>query len=78
MLWFQMAVLALRIAWPHWLAPWRSPLLRWRMETYGLLDAQGIPLSAHALTAADFWRFAFANRRSLVRFLRWAVDLQRT
>ena len=74
----RMVALALRIAWPHWLAPWRSPLLRWRMETYGLLDAQGIPLSAHAITRAECWRFALANRRQLARFLRWAVDLQRT
>ena len=78
MLYVQMMRLALRIVWPHWLAPWRSPLLCWRMETYGMLDAQGIPLAAHAITRAQCWRFALANRHQLARFLRWAVDLQRT
>ena len=76
MLWFQMAVLALRIVWPHWFAPWRSPLLRWRMETYGMLDARGVPMSASEITPADFWRFSFAHRQALVRFLRWAVLLE--
>ena len=47
------------------LCPWRSPYLRWRIETYSGLDADRI-------TARDFWRFAWRNRGALIRFLRWA------
>jgi len=45
--------------------PWRSPYLRWRMETYGGLDANDI-------TFLRFWNFVWAERRELVRYLRWA------
>ena len=45
--------------------PWRSPYLRWRMETYGGLDANDI-------TFTRFWNFVWAERRELVRYLRWA------
>jgi hypothetical protein len=46
------------------LRPWRSPYLRWRMETYW-----GIPASQIQFT--DFWRFAWQHRRDLARYLRW-------
>ena len=75
MCWCRMIALALRLAWPHWLTPWRSPLLRWRMETYGLLDAQGRPLSASAITPRAFWRFLRLHHAALRRFLRWAACL---
>jgi hypothetical protein len=45
--------------------PWRSPYLRWRMETYGGLDANDI-------TFTRFWNFVWTERRELVRYLRWA------
>ena len=45
--------------------PWRSPYLRWRMETYGGLDANHI-------TFMRFWSFVWTERRELVRYLRWA------
>ena len=45
--------------------PWRSPYLRWRMETYGGLDANDI-------TFTRFWNFVWRERRELVRYLRWA------
>jgi len=45
--------------------PWRSPYLRWRMETYGGLDANDI-------TFTQFWNFVWTERRELVRYLRWA------
>jgi hypothetical protein len=51
------------------LCPWRSPYLRWRIETY-----QG--WHAERITASDFWRFVWTNRRELVRFLRWADRMQ--
>lgn len=49
----------------YWLTPWRSPYLRWRIETYW-----GIP--AETMTAGEFWRFVFLHRGELLRFLRWA------
>jgi len=53
----------------HHLRPWRSPYLRWRIETYSGLHADEIGF-------ADFWRFAFAHRADLARYLRW-VDRMR-
>jgi hypothetical protein len=47
------------------LRPWRSPYLRWRIETY-----QGLP--ADQVTFADFWKFVWTGRRDLLRYLRWA------
>ena len=47
------------------LSPWRSPYLRWRIETY-----QG--WHAERITGGDFWKFAWRNRRELIRFLHWA------
>ena len=75
MLWFRMLFVALRLAWPHLLTPWRSPLLRWRVETYGLLGADGRPLHADDVTPADLLRFTLRHRAALLRFLRWAAAL---
>ena len=47
------------------LRPWRSPFLRWRMETYWGTPAESIDFRA-------FWHFAWTRRRDLMRFLRWA------
>ncbi|HET8547793.1 MAG TPA: hypothetical protein VFL57_07315, partial [Bryobacteraceae bacterium] len=47
------------------LTPWRSPYLRWRIETYEGLHADQI-------TFGIFWRFVWRRRRELLRFLRWA------
>ena len=47
------------------LRPWRSPYLLWRIETYWGWHAQNI-------TAREFWRFVWQQRRDLARFLRWA------
>jgi hypothetical protein len=46
--------------------PWRSPYLRWRMETYWGLHAEQIGFT-------DFWRFAWQRRTDLWRYLRWAA-----
>jgi hypothetical protein len=51
------------------LCPWRSPYLRWRMETYAGLHAERI-------TTRDFWSFLWHNRRELARFLRWADRME--
>jgi hypothetical protein len=49
--------------------PWRSPYLRWRIETYGGLHAE-------AMGFAEFWSFVWTERRELVRFLHWAERMQ--
>ncbi|MBI4342131.1 MAG: hypothetical protein HY599_02045 [Candidatus Omnitrophica bacterium] len=70
-----MLLIALRLAGPHLLTPWRSPLLRWRMETYGVLDERGRMLHADAITPQHCLRFLIRQRAQLLRFLRWAASL---
>jgi len=74
-LWIRMLGIAARLAWPHWLAPWRSPLLRWRMETYGVRDAHGRLLAADAIDVRRFFAFVLVHRGPLLRFLHWAATL---
>lgn len=50
------------------LRPWRSPYLRWRLETYS-----GKP--AGTLTAKDFVTLAFKERRQMARFFAWSGEL---
>jgi len=47
------------------LRPWRSPYLRWRIETYWGVHAETI-------TAREFWTFVWIHKGELWRFLRWA------
>jgi hypothetical protein len=49
------------------LTPWRSPYLRWRVETYC-----GLP--AESIDARAFFRFLWAERQSLLQYLRWVGD----
>lgn len=60
---------AWRLSKGYRLCPWRSPYLRWRIETY-----QG--LHAERITASDFWGFTWTHWRELVRFLEWADRMQ--
>jgi hypothetical protein len=48
------------------LRPWRSPYLRWRIETYSGLHADTI-------TFGEFWGFVWKSRHQLIRYLRWAL-----
>ena len=73
--WIRMALAAFRLVWPFLFTPWRSPLLRWRMETYGLLDAHGRLLHADDISPSQFFAFTLRHRRELLRFLRWAASL---
>jgi hypothetical protein len=61
----------LRILWRltrgYRLRPWRSPYLRWRIETYWGWRAESI-------TFAQFWSFAWKQRRELMRYIRWAAQ----
>jgi len=75
MLVFRMITVAFRLAWPYLLCPWRSPLLRWRIETYGLRDERGHLLHADDITARRFLSFTLQRRSALLRFLRWAALL---
>ena len=50
------------------LTPWRSPYLRWRIETYSGLEAEKVTMSL-------FWSFVWKTRRDLLRFLRWAAHM---
>ena len=76
LVWCRMVGIAVSLAWPHLLTPWRSPLLRWRIETYGIRDEQGRLLTADAIDARRFFQFAAANRTALLRFLYWAATLR--
>ncbi len=51
------------------LTPWRSPYLKWRIETYSGLHADQI-------TPRDFWRFVWRERQQLARFLHWADTIK--
>jgi hypothetical protein len=52
------------------LRPWRSPYIRWRIETYSGMHAE-------TLTAGDVLRFTWRERRQLLRFLRWTAEMDR-
>jgi hypothetical protein len=58
----------LRLSKGYRLAPWRSPYLLWRIETYSGLYAERI-------TARDFWTFVRQHPGELLRFLRWAGQM---
>ena len=47
------------------LCPWRSPYLRWRIETYRGTHADAIGFR-------EFWSFVWQQRRELARYARWA------
>ena len=53
----------------HRLRPWRSPYLRWRVETFSGLEAERIGMGA-------FLGFCWRERRALLRFLRWTGSMQ--
>ena len=52
------------------LTPWRSPYLRWRIETYS-------GIWADTITARVFFRFLWTERRALWAYLRWVGDMKR-
>jgi hypothetical protein len=65
---------ALRYYWTaakgYRLKPWKSPYLRWRMETFYGKDAK-------QLDRKQFFRFLWRDRAQLRRFLRWAEERRR-
>jgi len=54
----------------HHLAPWRSPYLRWRIETYSGMKMNQIGF-------VEFWRFTWRERGELTRFLKWTAQMNR-
>jgi len=52
------------------LRPWKSPYLRWRIETYSGLHAEKI-------TFSQFWRFVWRERVELWRYLKWVSSMRR-
>lgn len=78
MTWLRMAAVAIRLAGPNLLMPWRSPLVRWRMETYGFRLPDGSIGHAADVTPKRFFEFAWTHRRALASFARWAAALERT
>ena len=52
------------------LRPWRSPYLKWRIETYSGLHAERI-------TCGQFWEFTWKRRKELVRYLKWAGEMSK-
>ncbi len=53
----------------HHLAPWRSPYLRWRIETY-----TGVKM--HNIGLFEFLGFMWREKRELSRFLHWTADME--
>ena len=47
------------------LRPWRSPYLRWRIETWSGIEAASIDRGL-------FCEFTWKHRADLLRYLRWA------
>jgi hypothetical protein len=53
----------------HHLAPWRSPYLHWRIETY-----TGVKM--HNIGLFEFLGFMWREKRELTRFLQWTADME--
>lgn len=53
----------------HRLAPWRSPYLRWRIETYTGLKMKEVGF-------LEFWGFMWRERVNLLSFLRWTAQME--
>jgi hypothetical protein len=58
-----------RVSRGYRLRPWKSPYLRWRIETYS-----GIP--AESITPRSFFRFLFNERTALLHYLRWITKMR--
>jgi hypothetical protein len=54
----------------HRLAPWRSPYLRWRIETYC-----GVKMSQ--IDFREFWGFMWRERSEMLRYLKWTAQMER-
>ncbi len=61
----------LRVAWKlakgYRLRPWKSPYLKWRIETWSGIEAGSV-------TPRMFFDFCWQHRSELRRYLRWAAE----
>ena len=53
----------------HRVAPWRSPYLRWRIETYC-----GIKMTQ--IGFLEFVGFSWRERKQLIQVLKWTGDMK--
>src|SRR2546427_10762473 len=53
----------------HRLAPWRSPYLLWRIETYC-----GVKMTQ--IGFLEFWEFMWRERGDLWHFLKWTGEME--
>lgn len=64
---------AIRYVWSitagYRLRPWRSPYIRWRLETY--FGTRG-----EVQSGGQFFRLLWGERREMRRFLRWVEERQ--
>jgi hypothetical protein len=51
------------------LRPWRSPYIRWRLETYWGNEAAD-------LNARKFFRLMWRQRGAMARFLKWVEEMR--
>lgn len=58
-----------RLAAGHRLRPWRSPLVRWRLETF-------FGIHAEQLTRQQFFHLLWENRRQIRAFMQWAQEME--
>ena len=58
-----------RLAQGYRLRPWRSPLVRWRLETF-------FGIHADQLTRRRFFTLLWRDRRQIRRFLAWAAEME--
>ena len=59
-----------RLAKGYRLRPWRSPVVRWRLETF-------FGIHADRLTRHQFFTLLWRNRRQIRKFLAWAAEMDR-
>ena len=51
------------------LRPWRSPYLRWRLETYSGKHAEAVRFQ-------DFWELFWKEQKQFFRFLFWTGEIR--
>ena len=52
------------------LRPWKSPYIRWRLETYFGKEAEGVD-------ARRFFQLCWRERARLRQFVRWVEEMER-
>jgi hypothetical protein len=66
-----MLTLAWRLTRGYRLQPWKSPYLKWRIETYSGLHAEDIDFRTFVSTS---WKY----RKEFLRYLRWGARMSQS